>query len=62
MTRAILVALALVIGAWPAHAQSSSADELARRTIERRAVEAVLGKTSGKVGQVIYWGRPQLRY
>jgi hypothetical protein len=72
MTRAIVVALAFVIGAWPAHAQNSS--ELARRAIERRAVEAVvwgmpavnydlmlqemLGKTSGKVGQVIYWGRP----
>ena len=48
--------------------------ELAQRTLQRRAVEAViwgmpavnydlmlqemLGKTTGKVGQVIYWGRP----
>ena len=48
--------------------------ELAERTLRRRAVEAViwgmpavnydlmlremLGKTAGKVGQVIYWGRP----
>jgi hypothetical protein len=52
----------------------SSPDALARRTIERRAVETViwgmpavnydlmlqemLGKTAGKVGEVIYWGRP----
>jgi hypothetical protein len=57
-----------------AQAQTPTADELARRTIERRAVEAViwgmpavnydlmrqqmLTKTAGKVGQVIYWGRP----
>jgi len=57
-----------------AAAQSPSLDDLARRAIERRAVEAViwgmpavnydlmlqemLTKTSGKVGQVIYWGRP----
>jgi hypothetical protein len=55
-------------------AQTFSADELARRTIERRAVEAViwgmpavnydlmlqemLSKTAGKVNQVIYWSRP----
>lgn len=51
-----------------------SAEDLARRAIERRAVEAViwgmaavnydlmlqemLSKTSAKVGQVVYWGRP----
>jgi hypothetical protein len=51
-----------------------SSDDLARRTIERRAIEAViwgmpavnydlmlqemLSKTGGKVDQVIYWGRP----
>src|SRR5262245_26785767 len=55
-------------------AQNSSPDELARRAIERRAVEAViwgmpavnydlmlqqmLTKTSGKIGEAIYWGRP----
>jgi len=55
-------------------AQNFSADELNKRTIERRAVEAViwgmpavnydlmlqemLSKTEGKVNQVIYWGRP----
>jgi hypothetical protein len=58
----------------PANTQTVSADELARRTIGRRAVEAViwgmpavnydlmlqemLTKTPGKVNQVIYWGRP----
>ena len=55
------------------HSQPSPA-ELAERTLRRRAVEAViwgmpavnydlmlqemLGKTAGKLGQVIYWGRP----
>lgn len=55
-------------------AEASSAEELNRRMIERRAIEAViwgmpavnydlmlqemLTKTPGKVGQVIYWGRP----
>ena len=55
-------------------AQSLSVEELARHTIERRAVEAViwgmpavnydlmlqqmLTKTDGKVNQVVYWGRP----
>jgi hypothetical protein len=55
-------------------AENFSAEELARRTMERRAVEAVvwgmpavnydlmlqemLTKTLGKVNQVIYWGRP----
>jgi hypothetical protein len=74
MTRPVLAALALISGAWAVNAQSSSTNDLARRTIERRAVEAViwgmpavntdlmrqemLTKTGGKVGQVIYWGRP----
>lgn len=71
--KAIFGALALVWVAAVAQAQSS-ADDLNRRMIERRAVEAViwgipavntdlmrqqmLTKTPGKVGQVIYWGRP----
>src|SRR4029077_16053582 len=58
----------------PLRAQNFSAEELNRRTVERRAVEAViwgmpavnydlmlqemLSKTNGKVNQVIYWGRP----
>lgn len=57
-----------------AHTQTFSAEDLARRTIERRAVEAVnwgmsavnydlmlqemLNKTAGKVNQVVYWSRP----
>src|SRR6478672_5199096 len=56
------------------HAENFSAEELARRTMERRAVEAVvwgmpavnydlmlqemLTKTPGKVNQMIYWGKP----
>ena len=56
------------------HAQSFSAEELGRRTIERRAVEAViwgmpavnydlmlqqmLTKTKGATNQFIYWSRP----
>jgi hypothetical protein len=66
--------LALVSAAMPAQAQNSSAQEFNDRMIRSRAVEAViwgipavntdlmrqqmLTKTAGKVGQVIYWGRP----
>jgi hypothetical protein len=73
MTRA-LAALAFASLATFAQAQNPSADELARRNIERRAVEAViwgmpavntdlmlqemLTKTAGKVNQIVYWGRP----
>jgi hypothetical protein len=55
-------------------AAAFSPDELAKRTIGRRAVEAViwgipavnydlmlqemLTKTSGKVNQIVYWSRP----
>jgi hypothetical protein len=58
----------------PVRAQNLSADDLARRHVERRAVEAaiwgmaavntdlmlqeMLTKTAGKVNQFIYWGRP----
>lgn len=64
----------LVAAPGAAHAQSLSADDLARRSIERRAIEAVnwgmpavnydlmlqemLNKTEGRVNQVIYWSRP----
>src|SRR4051794_6666543 len=74
MMRLMPAALALLCSVGIAHAQNLSSDDLARRTIERRAVEAaiwgmpavnydlmlqeMLGKTGGKVGQVIYWGRP----
>src|SRR5215467_12491926 len=63
-----------LVSAAPASAQALSAGELNNRLMESRAVEAViwgipavnydlmrqemLTKTSGKVGQVIYWGRP----
>ena len=67
---------AVAFAAWhlPAHGQNFSADEPAKRHIERRAVETViwgmsavntdlmrqemLTKTNGKVNQFIYWGRP----
>jgi hypothetical protein len=73
MTRAVLAALGLLCAA-TAQAQTLSPEDLARRQLERRAVEAViwgmpavntdlmrqemLTKTAGKVNQVIYWGRP----
>jgi hypothetical protein len=71
--KAIVGALAVISIAATAQAQNP-ADDLNRRMIERRAVEAViwgipavntdlmrqemLTKTPGKVGQAIYWGRP----
>ena len=74
MKRIALTACLSICAAAPTHAQSDSADDLARHTVERRAVEAViwgmpavnydlmrqemLTKTAGKVNQVIYWGRP----
>ena len=81
MKRTVLASLTLLCvtstdATWPAsvQAQEFSSEELARRTIERRAVEAViwgmpavnydlmlqemLTKTDGKVNQVVYWGRP----
>ena len=72
--KTVLCAFALSAAATCALAQNSSSDDLAGRTIERRAVETaiwgmpavnydlmlqeMLAKTPGKVGQVIYWGRP----
>src|SRR3984885_14529808 len=72
--RSPIAFLLLVCAMASAQAQNYSADDLARRTIERRAVEAViwgmpavnydlmlhemLTKTPGKVNQMIYWGRP----
>src|SRR4029453_11668692 len=74
MKKIIFGALGLIWVAASAHAQNFSVEDLARRTIERRAVETVnwgmaavnydlmlqemLTKTAGKVNQVIYWGRP----
>jgi hypothetical protein len=74
MIRTGVAAIALICVAASAQAQSFSAEDLARRTIERRAIEAIiwgmpavnydlmlqemLNKTAGKVNQVVYWGRP----
>jgi hypothetical protein len=74
MKRSVPAALALTCIATAALGQNFSADDLARRQVERRAVEAVvwgmpavntdlmrqemLTKTPGKVNQVIYWGKP----
>jgi hypothetical protein len=74
MIRIVLAALLAMLAAMPLLAQAPPADELARRAIERRAVEAViwgmpavnydlmlqemLTKTPGKLNHVIYWGRP----
>jgi hypothetical protein len=74
MIKIIVTVFALIVAVSSANAQSYSADELSRRSLQRRAVEAViwgmpavnydlmlqemLTKTNGKVGEVIYWGRP----
>lgn len=72
MKRAALPALALICAVTSGHAQTLSSDELARRTIERRAVEAVIWgmpavnyelmyqemlKLGGKPNQIVYWSR-----
>ena len=70
---AVLAAFALVCTAIAAQAQSFSAADLTRRTIERRAVEAVIwgmpavnldlmlqamiGSAKGKPNQIVYWSR-----
>ena len=72
--RAQLAAIGLICAVTAGQAQDYSAEELAKRTIQRRAVEAMnwgmsavntdlmlqemLNKTAGKVNQVIYWSRP----
>src|SRR5262249_14827849 len=76
MTRFALAvsAVALVTSTHDARAQVFPTDDLDRRQIHQRAVEAViwgmpavntdlmlqemLTKTAGKVNQFIYWGRP----
>src|SRR6201990_1121817 len=74
MTGRWLAVLALMCVTALAHAQNYSTGDLARRTIERRALEAVnwgmpagntdlmlqemLTKTDGKVNQIVYWSRP----
>jgi hypothetical protein len=74
MRKVILTALAVIWSAASAYPQTFTAEDFARRTIERRAVEAViwgmpavnydlmlqemLTKTDGNVNQIVYWGRP----
>lgn len=64
----------LLLAPGASYGQNLSADDLARRAIERRAVESVnwgmpavnydlmlqemLNKTEGRVNQVVYWSRP----
>jgi hypothetical protein len=71
--KAILLAFALAYGAIAAQAQTPSAQDTARRIIERRAVEAVIwgmpavnldlmrqamiGSAKGKPNQIMYWSR-----
>jgi hypothetical protein len=73
MLRALVAGLALVGFAQQASSQTFSADELARRTIERRAVEAVIWgmpavnydlmrqaaihEAKGAENQIVYWSR-----
>lgn len=74
MWKVTFAVLALVSWAVSASAQPLSADDLTRRSIERRAIEAViwgmpavnydlmlqemLNKTSAKRNEIIYWSRP----
>jgi hypothetical protein len=71
--KSFVLAVSFLMATWPARAQST-ADELTRRTIERRAVEAVIwgmpavnldlmlqaGLSAGaKPNQIVYWSRLQ---
>ena len=73
MSRTVIAALALICATASARAQDFSAEDLARRAIERRAVEAVIwgmpavnfdlmlqamsGSAKGKLNQIVYWSR-----
>jgi hypothetical protein len=73
MKRTAFAALALVFAMTSAQAQNLSPDDLARRAIERRAVEAVIWgmpavnydlmyqamvrETKGTFNQIVYWSR-----
>jgi hypothetical protein len=73
MKRTVVAALALIGAGVSADAQTFSSDDLARRTIERRAVEAVIwgmpavnydlmlqemiNKAKGKPNQIVFWSR-----
>ncbi|PAY03729.1 MULTISPECIES: DUF1254 domain-containing protein [Bradyrhizobium] len=74
MRRKILGALVMMLAATAARAQTPSAEELAARNIQRRAVEAViwampavntdlmlqamLTSTKAKVNEIVYWSKP----
>jgi hypothetical protein len=74
MRAAILTAIALAVLAPSVQAQAPSADDLARRAIERRGVEAMiwampavnadlmlqemLAKTKAKQNDIVFWSRP----
>ena len=72
MKRAVLMVLTFICLAGPARSQNFSTEDLTRRTIERRAVEAVIWgmpavnydlmlqaaiSAKGKTNQVVYWSR-----
>jgi len=73
MSRTVIAALALICATASPRAQDFSAEDLARRTIERRAVEtiiwgmpavntdlmlqAMIGSAKGKPNQIVYWSR-----
>jgi hypothetical protein len=73
MKAAVLAPLALTLALAPSSAQNFSAEDLARRTVERRAVEAVIwgmpavnfdlmlqamiGSAAGKPNLIVYWSR-----
>jgi hypothetical protein len=73
MKRLTLAALALICGAALGHTQNFTADDLARRTVERRGIEAVIWgmpavnydlmyqamvrETKGTFNQIVYWSR-----
>jgi hypothetical protein len=73
MKRTLLAALMVIFGSALVQAQGLSADDIARRSIERRAVEAVIWgmpvvnydlmyqemvrKTKGEFNQIVYWSR-----
>lgn len=74
MQRITALAVAVTLVSTAAVGQNFSPEDLARRTIERRAIEAanwgmaavntdlmlqeMLSKTAGKVNEVLYWSRP----
>jgi hypothetical protein len=73
MNKIALAAIALICTSASAHAQSFYSEDLSRRTIERRVVEAVIwgmpavnvdlmlqamiGSAKGKPNQIVYWSR-----